>query len=130
MAVLTLTGIVDDGSRRSPGVPLSSRKQIDVIRGTDLMVRVKLRHPDGRKVDLSAGTPVTTLTVKGHPDNDADLTVTGVVETPAEEAIVGFDLTAALTAGLAIGRRMYDVRHSQSGDVHAVIPLSSFVVLG
>lgn len=130
MAVLILTGIIDDGSKRSPGVPRSSRKQVDIVRGVDTTLRVKLRHPDGRKVDLSSGTPVTTLTVKPHPDSDADLTVVGAIEAPAEEAVVAFDLTAAITANLSVGRRLFDVRHSQSGDVHAVVPLSPFVVLG
>ncbi len=129
--VIELLGIVQDGSRRSPAVPRVIRKQLDVIRGTDFTVRLKLRYPSNRPVSLESGTPVTTLYVRSHPDDEDDdalLTVVATAATPRDEGVTVFTFAAADLEDFQLGRYLYDIRHSQSSALEAVVPASPFVV--
>ncbi len=70
MAVLYLSGVLEDGSNRSPLVPVNPRAELEVIQHTSAQIIVRVTDPANMPIS-STGTMV--LTVKQKPqDCDRD----------------------------------------------------------
>lgn len=50
--VVNVTAVLDDGSRRAPGIPLDTRRPLRLVASEDAVVKIALVTPDGAPVAL------------------------------------------------------------------------------
>jgi len=128
MAVLNMIGVLNNGSRLDESlVPTNPRTPIRYTVGSSLTINVALLYPDGQAVDLTNGSPVTTLTVKITSDDDTPQEkITGTILGQPTAGIVTFALVPTAFRTLDPGRYIYDIWLVQSGNRDPVIPASPF----
>lgn len=118
--LISLTGVLDDGTPYVAGVPTNPRRAVTVVRGEDTTLQVRVVTPQGAAVDTSSPA-VLVLTVKKRPqDYVAVATVTGTVAA----GVASFALTPAAFKNELPGLFCYDVWLTKAGARSAVVPLS------
>lgn len=125
---VALTGIVEDGSKRS--VTLPALREVALARGEDASIVVHVVYPDGRPFDLSGGVSAV-FTVKRRPtSDDAELvkTVSTSSFDPSGDPIVTFAIASADTRSLFPGRYVCDVWVTTGGKRYQVVPPIGFVL--
>jgi hypothetical protein len=124
---LTVTGVLETGEPRRPGVPTNQRTTITIQQGTSLVLMVPIVRPDG-----SSYTPVTgdsvVWSVKKKPTDNPPL-ISKLATIVAGSAV--FTLLPADTKQMDAGRYTWDVWLNRAGTPvtrDAVIPQSALVL--
>lgn len=124
MAVLYLTGVLEDGSPRSPSVPVNPRAALSIIHRSRAQVVIR--------ITTSAGVPIPSegslvLTIKQKPQ-DAE-TLAQLVGTWTPDLGLGvamFSWTPTTMNYSPWGRYVYDVKLTNGDAVDFVVPASPF----
>lgn len=124
MAVIYLTGVVEDGTSLAASVPANPRVELALTQGSSNQVVMR--------VVTSGGVPVPpvgvlTLTVAQKPGDFpplAQLTGTWTPMLGPGTAVFGWAKSTML--GNAWGRYLYDVRLSNGEEMSFVVPSSPF----
>ncbi len=117
--LLSLTGILEDGSVRAEGssVPANPRTAIAFQLGTSLTIRLRVVTPEGNQV--VGGT--VRLAVKKRASDGSPAFFKVVTLAASSDFVV----TPADTKSLEAGRYAYDIWHTAvDGSRNAVVPLS------
>jgi hypothetical protein len=124
--LIRLTGILEDGSPRRPGVVLDPRSTISFPKGTSATVEVTVTNPSGVPVVFGVDYTVT-LTVKKKPyEQPARIEKVGVLA--GNKAT--FTIDPHDTKMLLPGRYLFDIWLTDPDDNrNAVVSLSSFMLL-
>jgi len=122
--VLHLTGIVEDGSRRSSTIPADMRKVVHATRGASLSIFVQVLLPSGAAPDQAGATLVLSVQRVPWPNAPA-IQVAGVLQPDGTYLCA---ITPAMTRDLAVGRYLYDVWYLQGADRNQVVPVSAFFI--
>ena len=117
-----LTGVLDDGTS---SVPVNARRTLNMSRGTDLQLDVRVVTPSGSAVVLNAPGDELLLTVKKRPQADPSIVKKAVLTS----GIGVFTLGPGDTQRLVPGIFGYDVWLTKDGARDPVIPLSPFNLL-
>lgn len=127
MAVIFLTGVLEDGSTLAPTVPVNPRAELAVTQGTTTQVFVRITNRAGVPV---AGGSAATLRVKQRPGDGISLVQLSGVWAPllGGPGVVVFSFTPEMFATAPWGRYVYDITLDDSGVVNKVIPASPFVL--
>ncbi len=128
MAVVYLTGVLEDGTTQADGVPENPRATLTVTQGTTTQVVLRATTEGG--VPLSSADGTLTLTVKKRPGDEPALVQLVGSWTPfTAPGTALFTFTATSLNGLEWGRYVYDIRiTSGGGAINRLIPASPFVV--
>lgn len=123
MAVVYLTGILEDGAPPDPGLPGNPRELLAVTQfsTTQVFLRCVTR----------GGVPVTTgdlvLRVKQRPADEPPLAqLVGTWQPLVGAGVAVFTFTPTMFPNVQWGRYLYDVTLVQSGVVNRVIQASPF----
>ena len=120
---IQVTGIVEDGTPRRPGVPVNPRRALNVARGIDLQLSVRVITPLGIPVSLEGDGTELLLTVKKRPQEHPPR----IVLAASLNGNVGiFSIQPGDTRRLQPGLFSWDVWLTRNGLRDPVIPLSPF----
>lgn len=127
MAVIFLTGVLEDGSTLAPTVPVNPRVELAVTQGTTTQVFVRITNRAG--VPVTDG-PQATLRVKQRPGDGVSLVQLSGVWAPlmGGPGVVVFSFTPEMFSTAPWGRYVYDVTLDDAGVINKVIPASPFVL--
>lgn len=118
---IVVTGVLEDGTPRSAGVPTNSRHNLNVQRGGDLALEVHVVTPLGTAVPLGGAGTTLIFTAKKRPEQSPP----SIVKTATLAGNVGtFLITPADTKRLQPGLYSWDVWLTKGGLRDAVVPLS------
>lgn len=118
---ISITGILDDGTPLTPGVPTDPRRNLDVHRGGDLELVVAVVTPSGIAVPLTGDGTELLLTVKRTPDEHPPR----IVKAASLSGNVGtFLVQPGDTRRMDPGLYGWDVWLTKDGLRNPVIPLS------
>jgi hypothetical protein len=117
--LLTLTGVLEDGTPRADNIPVNPRWALSFPIGTNLTLRLTIYTPDGNTVPLSTNSCTWTLK-KSPADGTSIFAKTGL----ANGASIDFTLLPADTKQLSSGIYVYDIWYSATGVRNSVVPLS------
>lgn len=121
---ITLTGLLDDGSPRRPGV-IDPRETITFPQGSDVTLVVSIITPTGSPVPLGGSGVELLLSVKKRTlDQPSRIKKLAVLSGTAGT----FTVEPADTRWLAAGQYVFDVWLTKDGDRNAVIPTSQLVL--
>lgn len=124
MAVLYLSGVLENGITRSPLVPTNSRMELEIIQHTTAQIIVRVTDPANMPID-STGTLV--LTVKQKPQDEMPLAqLTGSWYPLLGPGVAMFSWAKTTMNTLPWGRYIYDVKLTVGAEVNVVIPASPF----
>jgi len=124
MAVLYLTGVLEDGTPRSPAVPVNPRAELSVIHRSRAQVVIRIAHTAGVPIP-SEGT--LTLTVKQKPQDESALALLTATWTPElGMGVAMFSWTPTTMNFSPWGRYVYDVKLVNGDAVDFVVPASPF----
>ncbi len=116
-----LTGVLEDGTPRRPGVPANPRTNLDVPQGVDLEIVVMVITPQSIAVNLGV-SDVLTLTVKKRPEDNQK-----VQKVATKSGNIGtFTLVPNDTKALPLGLYSFDVLLEKDSKKDVVVPLSPF----
>lgn len=126
MAVVYLTGVLEDGSTPAPGVPLNPRELLAVTQSTTTQVFVRCVTRGG--VPLEEG-PTMTLRVKQRPgDEPALASVLGTYAPLTGPGVWVFTFLPTMFQGVQWGRYLYDVTRSDAEATNRLIQASPFLL--
>lgn len=117
--VIDLTGVLENGTPRSTGVPENPRLALSFPIGSSVTLRLRVVLPSGQ----SAPAGTVTWTLKKKPD-DANKVFAKTATLAAGAA--SFSVLPADTKRFSAGLYVYDVWHEAAGVRNAVVPLSPF----
>lgn len=124
MAVLYLSGVLENGITRSPLVPVNSRMELEIIQHSSAQIIVRVTDPANMPID-STGTLV--LTVKQKPQDEMPLAqLTGSWYPLLGLGVAMFSWAKTTMNTLPWGRYIYDVKLTVGAEVNVVIPASPF----
>lgn len=128
MAVVSLLGVVEDGSLRSPVVPLNTSKQLHIVHRETTTLRLKLVTPGNTPVTLAQDDVVQFVVRQKSSDTYSQLKITG---TPAPLLGAGwyeFAISSDATKFKPAGWYVYDVwvTYANNGPRAQVIAISPF----
>ena len=124
MAVLYLSGVLEDGSNRSPLVPVNPRAELEVIQHTSAQIIVRVTDPANMPIP---STGVMVLTVKQKPQDEMALAqLTGSWYPLLGPGVAMFSWVKTTMSTLPWGRYIYDVKLTVGAEVNVVIPASPF----
>lgn len=124
MAVLYLTGVLDDGTPRSPSVPVNPRVELSIIHKSRAQVVIRITNTAGVPIP-SEGT--LTLTVKQKPQDGESLALLNGTWTPnLGPGVAMFAWTPTTMPYSPWGRYVYDVKLVNGEAVDFVVPASPF----
>lgn len=124
MSVLYLTGVLDDGTPRSPSVPVNPRAELAIIHKSRAQVVIRITNTAGVPI-ASEGT--LTLTVKQKPqDGEALAQLTGVWTPDLGPGVAMFSWAPTTMPYSPWGRYVYDVKLVNGAAVDFVVPASPF----
>lgn len=124
MAVVYLTGVLDDGTPLSPDVPANPRVELALTKGSSNQVVLRVVNPSGVPMP-----PVGTLTLSvAQKPGDLPLLVqlTGTWTPMLGPGTAVFGWSKTMMTDVAWGRYLYDIRLSNGEDVNFVVPASPF----
>lgn len=124
MAVVYLTGVLEDGSTPSPAVPANPRELLAVTQASTTTVFLKCVTRSG--VPVTSGT--LTLRVKQKPGDEALATLPGTWVPLVGPGVASFTFTPTMFAGVQWGRYLYDIALWQDGVVNRLIEASPFLL--
>lgn len=127
MAVVYLTGVLEDGSTPAPDVPANPRELLAVTQGTTTQVFVRCVTRGG--VPLEGG-PSMILRVKQQPGDEPALAqVTGTYSPLSGPGVWVFTFTPTMFQGVQWGRYLYDVTRSDINEgTNRLIQASPFLL--
>ena len=124
MAVLYLSGVLEDGTTRSPLVPVNPRAELEIIQHTSAQIIVRVTDPANIPIP-STGTMV--LTVKQKPQDEHTLAqLTGSWYPLLGPGVAMFSWVKTTMNNNPWGRYIYDVKLTVGSEVNVVIPASPF----
>ena len=129
MAVIYLTGVLEDGTRRDEMlVPANPRTTLELTQDCSTTIRLTVVNPAGVPVP-STGTLL--LTIKKRPqDQPAIVAISGAWDGSSGPGIAQFDITPNALHGYEWGRYCYDIRLSQgAGTQNLVMPTSPVLLM-
>jgi hypothetical protein len=131
MQIISLTGVLDDGGRRFPGVPVDPRAPLEIVIGSRAQVQLKVLLPSGAPADITGKT--VTLSVKKNPDDAVPyLAVVGTAALARGRACLNFDIAADDWDLFTPGKFLYDLWLTDSAsppDAQTVIAAAPLTVL-
>ena len=120
---VALTGVLDDGTPFAPGVPTNPRANLNVPRGVDLDLEIRVVTPSGASVSLVGAGVELLFTVKKRPEEYPPR----IIKTATLAGTTGtVRLEPGDTRRLQPGLFGYDVWLTKDGRRNPVIPLSPF----
>lgn len=121
--LISLTGILEDGSTRRSNVPSDARTTINLPQGSDVVLSVKVVTPAGNPVDMTGAGTELLLTIKKNPTLYYDWP--RIVKKATLAGNVGtFLIEPGDTHDWAAGRYYFDVWLTKGGNRDEVIPTS------
>lgn len=125
MAVVYLTGVLEDGTQPRPKtVPANTRQTLAVTQGASTQIVLQ--------VTTAAGVPVTDgdlqLRVRLAPGDEPLLLTPGIWQPMLGAGMAMFAILPTNFQGYQWGRYIYDVKLDRDGDVNFVVPASPFVL--
>lgn len=127
--LISLVGVVQDGSPIAPGVPYNNRTTLTLPRGANATVRLSIVTTMGTLYPVEYVTSV--LTVKRAPDDSpAQISIAGVANPLLGPNVIDFTFVPGSTASPLISRRgTYDIWViTLGGERIQVMPVSPFVL--
>lgn len=126
--LIQLTGVVQDGTSYTPGVPTNNRTTLTFPRGSYVKVRMTVVNPANVPFNVSYWTAV--LTVKRAPDEPVAFLSSAGVPTPEYGPnVVEFTILPGETASPAFLRRaVYDIWLINGDDHIQAMPASPFIL--
>lgn len=121
--LITLTGLLQDGSLPRAGVLSDARRTVIVPLHANLTINMSVVSPNGHVLDLSGVGTSLLLQVMKRPNEDIKLKKTATIA----GKVATFTVTPADSKNLLAGYYVYDVWLTLAGLRDAVIPLSSWV---
>lgn len=124
MAVLYVTGVLEDGTPRASDVPVNPRVELAINKGSSNQIVLRVVNAGGVP---AAPVGTLTLTVAQKPGDYPPLAQLAGTWTPMlgpGTAVFGWAKTAM--ADVAWGRYLYDIRLSNGDEVSFVVPASPF----
>ncbi len=127
-----LTGVMDDGTKRLPRVPLNSAKSIAIPLGSDVVIEVAVVDNAGVPVELATSSPTWTawFSVVRNPDSCAQANgkvdyqlVAGGIKAETRNVVV-FTIPKTALRKFPSGRYFYDVSLSFNGSRYQVVRIS------
>lgn len=126
MAVVYLTGVLEDGATPDPAVPANPRELLAVTQGTSTQVFVRCVTRGG--VPLPAEGAIT-LRVKQQPGDVVPVAqLVGVWSPLTGPGVAVFSCLPATFAGAQWGRYLYDVTLDRAGVVNRLLQASPFLL--
>lgn len=127
MAVLFLTGVMEDGTELAPTVPANPRVELAIPQGGTTQVFVRVTNRAGVPV---TGEPAATLRVKQRPGDGISIAQLTGTWAPlwGGPGVVVFTFTPEMFSSVPWGRYVYDVTLDAAGVINKVIPASPFVL--
>lgn len=127
--LISLTGILDDGSTHRASVPSDPRQTLNIPQGSDVTITVRIVTPAGNTVDLSGAGTEVLLTIKKNPKlfHDSWPRITKAATLAGNVAT--FQLEPGDWYNWAAGRYSWDVWLTKDGSRDAVIPTSPLMLL-
>ncbi len=126
--VISLLGLLQEGSDRSPRVPGSGVQPVELPIGAHVQLRLQVRTVGNVPLRLT-GTTLKLSVKRSFLDSVPLVTLQGAALAGVEASWVAFDLLPAVTKPLAPGRYVYDVWRIAGADRDRVVPLSPLVLL-
>ena len=131
MAFTKLIGVVEDGSRPSPLVPVDPRREVSMIRGETATFGIYVVRRDNSPVDLTLATLTMRVKILSR-SSLALLTLEGKAADSMPTNYRVFTVGAPQTRQMQPRRYVYDVRLErpvgQSSVADVVVPLSIFAL--
>jgi hypothetical protein len=123
MSTQYLTGVLQTGAPRAPGVPFDARHGLQIVQGETLTVIMRVLTPAGVPVPVTGRT--FQLTIKKNPRDIINLvTTSGAPRTDLGPEFIQFTLPQSATISRRPGTLCYDV-WTRSGAVRdCLIPTS------
>ena len=127
MAVVYLTGVLEDGTALADGVPQNPRASLTVTQGVSTQVLLRCVTSSGVPLPTSG---VTTLTVKKRPQDGTPLVqLTGSWSAMLiGPGIAVFTFPANALTALEWGRYIYDIKLVADGATNVLVPASPFQI--
>jgi hypothetical protein len=130
-----LTGIFDDGRSLGVDVHPNTRRDINFVRGSSLIIDVAMIYNDGSPINLAAVAATGVFTMKKNSSEWLKrLRIEGVILTPAvsgEPSPIGtmrFAADPRAFTQILPGRYVYDIALTIADVRNIVVPLSHFFV--
>lgn len=105
---LTITGVLESGGTRRPGVPSNPRTPITIVQGVTAKLFVPIVNPDGSAVALGAGDKLEWA-VKKKPTDNPPLILKTATYLTTEAGVPYFVLAPTDTKQMEAGRYVWDV---------------------
>lgn len=122
---IALVGVLEDGTPRRAGVPIDSRANLSIVKGTDVDIEVSVVTPSGSAVGMT-GSDELLMTIKRRPqDGSPKLSLTGTLSGNKGT----FSITPNDTRRFQPGLLGYDVWLTKGSKRDPVIPLSPLTLL-
>lgn len=130
--VVDLIGIVDGGGPRDPNLPLFAQKQINMVSGSSVTVRISVFREDGTPIPLAAD-PSLLLTLAVSRSSYDYAPIPQLKKQASLAPLVApnaatFAIIPSDTKFLPPGRYVFAVWMTYQGVRDAVVPLSPFVI--
>ncbi len=126
--VIDLLGILEDGSDRSPLLPASAKRTLEIPINARLVFQLSVVNAARIPVVLD-GSVVNMTWKRSYLDATPLLTVTGVYMPQIAKNRMDFIVQAAQTKSFASGRGVWDIRRILGSNVDPLIPLSTLILL-
>lgn len=132
---MRFTGVLQDGTRRAPGVPANPATTIRIQQGADTVIDVQVVDSAGVPVnmndDVSSLLALTVRTATGL-QKVLSLCIDGTPTTPTLASVRQFVIPAAATKPNKLpfgpGRYVYDVSLTLNGSRSVVLPAAAFII--
>lgn len=124
MAVVYLTGVIEDGTALAPDVPANPRSELSFTKGSSNQVVVRVVNSGGVPVPPVGSLTLTVAQKPGDFPPLAQLTGTWTPMLGPGTAVFGWAKTTMQDS--AWGRYLYDIRLANGVDVNFIIPASPF----
>jgi hypothetical protein len=133
MQLIRLTGVLDDGSPRTLGVPADPARTLTLPEWNDVILEVAVIRPDGSEVDLQPAVSPAVFTcwlsVSRSPAcARPDLQFKSTAVKQLTRNVVVFSLQPAALRRFFPGRLFYEVSLDFGGKRYQLVPVSALVV--
>ena len=124
MSIITIRGVLEDGSTRAAGVPATTSTSIRITAGETVTIRLYVTTPDNRPMKATGRTLRLTIR-KAISDTYAKAIIVGAVDTAQGDGCWTFAIPSDVTRKLCAGSFLLDIWSESATDQQEPVVLTS-----